>query len=205
MAIIKSQTTQALNNLASNLNPVVTLTKATHNQTRFAFTATGKYANKVMTASLNTAGKLTIRQDAIKLDARKKEHKPIYDAVATAIKTTDLKSLSTKRVATTTTTTTTYRQLQSELKAMRNAGVDVQVKLNAKTAILQAEYNRLKALPQVNKLVAVATVKPVAAVKTNKTRKPVVDLEFNAAKPGQYPYCTLFAYNMPEANLNQAA
>ena len=39
----------------------------------------------------------------------------------------------------------TYRELQSALKSLRNDGADVQVKLNAKKAILQTEYDRLSA------------------------------------------------------------
>lgn len=40
----------------------------------------------------------------------------------------------------------TYRELQTALKNLRNAGYDVQVKLNASFDTLQAEYNRLIAI-----------------------------------------------------------
>ncbi len=41
------------------------------------------------------------------------------------------------------TTSTSYRQLQSDLKAYRDAGYTLQVKLNAKKATLQAELERI--------------------------------------------------------------
>lgn len=40
----------------------------------------------------------------------------------------------------------TYRELQTALKNLRNAGYDVQVKLNASFDTLQTEYNRLSAI-----------------------------------------------------------
>lgn len=36
----------------------------------------------------------------------------------------------------------TYRQLQQSLKALRSSGTVITCKLNAKTAVLQAEYDR---------------------------------------------------------------
>ena len=40
----------------------------------------------------------------------------------------------------------TYRELQTALKNLRNAGYDIQVKLNASFDTLQAEHNRLSVI-----------------------------------------------------------
>jgi hypothetical protein len=49
----------------------------------------------------------------------------------------------------------TYRQLQNELRALRNQGLTT-IKLNSKKSALQAEYDRIKAdqAPQMNRQLA---------------------------------------------------
>lgn len=56
--------------------------------------------------------------------------------------------------------TLTYRQLQSALKALRSSGIVVTCKLNSKTAVLQAEYNRLTAVPVAHSVVVYKGYEP---------------------------------------------
>lgn len=51
-----------------------------------------------------------------------------------------------------------YKQLQSALKSLRNSGITVNVKLNAKATVLQAEYNRIMATPAAEPAVVEPTV-----------------------------------------------
>lgn len=143
---MKSTTAAALNAISFT----ATVTRSTHNNTRYSLTLTGKYAAHVMTASVAKSGKLTVRQDAIPL--KENANRLVYQVVAKAIAEyvptpAEPKAPKAKREpkakAPKPEMPMTYRELQATLKQWRTEGRDVQVKLNAKTEVLLAEYNRL--------------------------------------------------------------
>lgn len=78
----------------------------------------------------------------------------------------------------------TYRELQTALKNLRNAGYAVQVKLNASFDTLQAEYNRLTAIasqdsleqPQPQQVMTTDQFNEWVGLPYKQTSEPVVDI-----------------------------
>lgn len=70
--------------------------------------------------------------------------------------------------------TMNYKELQNALKNLRSNGSDVQVKLNAKLEVLQAEYDRLTTDPE-----TLTTVEPITADEFNEVASfPTGDAEY---------------------------